>query len=517
MSQRNLRHMWFATVATVLLAIAFADRVFEPVVMARDPVDPIVVIRPPLGSGSGSFQYLDNAIDVHEFTGSIGDIGVGCRSTCLNEVEKVGEWQGFPDGFEPLRLEVRWDAIGGISLGAGRTSQAHLLLEYDVGNGWETAQEEIWDSEIPACSELHPSRCSGNVFVEALDPDVSTGSIKVRATVSAKMTTCGNCGLFDTSHLLVNMAVRNIQVVARGPRLIAEPGYTVTRGDTVTFRVVGAPVTSYSNWRYQFQPIVHTDIVRSENINTGSWTGPLVLSGRAKVVVIVPGQSVSIPLETPVMTVNPRPWNSLLEDPMKVTGITPNPPGVFSTTNLSGDMGQAAWELGALLGQGDAVKLDGDTPNKGLSYVTTVRHTEDPLVHFSYEIAPDLESGTPFYSKQCGQGGFILGSVLRSNAYEHESGTQRGHYQQYRDKLAEPAVNYAKWAEPLWGEVSKTLQAFRNDVQLGFNSRRTTLHTAVDFEACNEDFKYDATCTPGNPNQGFRGIINYPPYQSPCQ
>ena len=149
--------------------------------------------------------------------------------------------------------------------------------------------------------------------------------------------------------------------------------------------------------------------------------------------------------------------------------------------------------------------------------MTEVKHLEDPLVHFSYEIAPDLEQGTTFYSKQCGQGGFILGSVLLSNTYEHESGTQKGHYQQYRDKLADPAVNYAKYAEPQWGPVSWTLQTFEEFVQGGFNSRRTTLHNAAGVQACNADVRYDPTCTPGDPNQGFRGNINYPPYQAPCQ
>jgi hypothetical protein len=347
-------------------------------------------------------------------------------------------------------------------------------------------------------------------FVKGLDPQQSTGVIKVRATVSAQMTACGNGGTFDTSAMSTIMAVRNIQVVARGPRLVAEPGYTVTRGDTVTFRVVGAPVTSYSNWRYE--PTGHSAVVRTENINTEAWTGPLVLGGKAKVVVIVPGQQSSIPLETtPSVTVNPRAWNSDPEQPLKVTGITPTPPGVFSTTtnppNLGGDMGQAAWELTATF---DAVKLGGDTPNKGLNYVTAVRHAEDALVHFSYEIAPDLEQGTTFYSKQCGQGGFILGSVLRSNTYEHESGTQKGHYQQYRDKLAEPAVNYGKYAEPLWGAVSQMLEDFEDMVQRNFNSRRLTLHNAAGVQACNADVKYDPTCT-------FRGNINYPPYQPPCQ
>ena len=427
------------------------------------------------------------------------------------------EWQGFPDGFEPLRLEIRWDAVtAGISLASGRQSRVDLKLEYDLGNGWETAAEEAWINEVPSCSEDYPSRCSGNTFIHDLSPEQSTGAIKVKATAKAEMTACGNCGTFDTSHVTVTMAIRSIQVVARGPRLVAEPGYTVTRGDTVTFRVVGAPVTSFSNWRYKFSPAVHSDIVRTENINTDFLTGPLLLPGRASVVVIVPGQALSIPLQTEqVMTVNPRPWNSLPEEPTKVTGITPNPPGVFSTSNVTGKMGWFAGELGGLLT--GAVKLDGDTPNKGLSFVTEVKHAEDPLVHFSYEIAPDLEEGTTFYSKQCGQGDFILGSVLRSNTYEHERGTQKGHYQQYRDKLADPAVNYAKYAEPLWGPVSQPLQTFQENVQDAFDDRRLMLHTAASVEACNADVRYDPTCVAGNPTQGFRGMINFPPYQPPCQ
>jgi hypothetical protein len=482
-----------------------------PIVLANDPEDEVIV-RPldEEGSATGSFQWLEKAIDKYPTTGSVGSLAVQCNSTfCLTEFEKVGVWQGFADGFEPMRLEVGWDTIGGISLAAGRASEASFKLEYDIGNGWEPGDEDTWYSEIPPCSEAHPSRCDGNMFVKDLDPEQSTGIIQVRATVKAKMTVCGNCGTFDTSNMNVAMTVRDVRLVVQEPELIAEPGYTVTRGDTVTFRVVGAPVTSYSNWRYKFSPPVHSDIVRTENINTGSWTGPLLLPGRATVVVIVPGQSLSIPLQTePVMTVNPRSWNSEPEDPKKVTGITPNPPGVFSTTNLNGHKGYAAWYLGGLLT--GAVKLDGDTPNKGLNYVTEVKHVEDPLVHFSYEIAPDLESGTTFYSKQCGQGGFILGSVLLANAYEHESGTQKGHYQQYVDKLAEPAVNYAKHGEQRWGPVSQTLQAFESMVQAEFNDRRTTLHNAAAVQACNADVSYDPTCT-------FRGNINYPPYQPPCQ
>lgn len=163
------------------------------------------------------------------------------------------------------------------------------------------------------------------------------------------------------------------------------------------------------------------------------------------------------------------------------------------------------------------MKLDDDVPNKGLSYVTQVRHDDWPLTYYQFEISPELEPGTTFYSKQCGQGGFILGAVLRANGYEHKSGTQMGHYQQYRDKLAETAVNYAKYAEPLWGPESQTFPTFESTVADGFQNRRQQLNAAAMPDACNVDFRYDTTCSPGNPSQGFRGYINHFPFQPPCQ
>lgn len=429
-----------------------------------------------------------------------------CRNTCLTELQKEAVWQAFPDGFEPFRLEIAWDAVGSISLASGKAAQVHLLLEYDLGSGWQTAQEEIWDSDIPDCSEAHPSVCPNNVFVKTLAPEQSTGAIKVRATVKAKMTACGNCGLFDTSQMQVIMAVRNIQIVALGPRLIAEPGYNVTRGDIVTFRVVDAPITSYSNWRYKFSPAVHPDIVRSENINTGSWSGPILLGGTANVVVIVPGRSVSIPLQSEsVLSVNPRSWNSVPLPPQKVTGIAP-PPGLPDPPVDNGLMGYSAWELD---GKFDAVKLDTDGPNRGLSYVTAVYHHNWSGNYYKYEITPHLEQSTTFYSAQCGFGGWISGAVLRANGYEHESGTLRGHYQQYVDKLADPSVNYGKYAEPLVGPASQSFTDFSIAVGNAFGSRRDQLHAAADIEACNSNFRYDAACV-------SRGNINFAPYQ-PCQ
>jgi hypothetical protein len=150
-----------------------------------------------------------------------------------------------------------------------------------------------------------------------------------------------------------------------------------------------------------------------------------------------------------------------------------------------------------------------DGPNKGLSYVSWVQHDVAPNTRIEYEISPDVEQGTVFYSKQCGLGGFITGSVLRTNGYEHESGTIRGHNQQYRSKLAEPAVNFAKWAENQIGSVSGGFGAFFNNISNGLLNRKSQINSAATVEACNADWRNDVNCV-------YRGNINFPPYQPPC-
>ncbi len=106
--------------------------------------------------------------------------------------------------------------------------------------------------------------------------------------------------------------------------------------------------------------------------------------------------------------------------------------------------------------------------------------------------------------------GSILASAEGANGYEHESGTIKGHNQQYRSKLAEPAVNFATWAEPRIGSVWGGYGAFLSFISSQLNDRRTQINNAASVEACNSDWIHDVNCNPS-------GLINYPPYQPPCQ
>ncbi len=427
---------------------------------------------------------------------------VKCSVTCVNELSNVAVWQGFPNGAEPLRLEIRWNATGGIAPLA--QAHAYFLVEYDIGGGWQIAEEDLWQNSIPSCSPAQPAACgSEHVFVKQLSANMSSGVVKVRATHRTRMDLCpGSCGPQDTPNMVSTMNIRDIQVIAKEPTLEIDPAAAITRGDGVTFWVKGAPEgTTFSNWRYEMA--TQPTITRTGTVNTSTWTGQLVESGTAKVVATIPHNLLSRTLPRPA-TVTARNWNSDPKDPTKVTGITPG--GIPSPPEPYRWMGYALIDADYLW-SGETVP---DGPNKGLSYVTWVRHHDAPGTRVEYEISPDVEPGTTFYSKQCGAGGFISGAVLRANGYEHESGTIKGHNQQYRSKLAEPAVNFATWAEPRIGSVWGGYGAFLSFISSQLNDRRTQINNAASVEACNSDWIHDVNCNPS-------GLINYPPYQPPCQ
>ncbi len=61
-----------------------------------DPPDAIT-IQPPLeaGSGTGSFEWLDHAINDNIFDGAIGSVQVRCRDTCLKSSREVSPMAGI--------------------------------------------------------------------------------------------------------------------------------------------------------------------------------------------------------------------------------------------------------------------------------------------------------------------------------------------------------------------------------------------------------------------------------------
>jgi hypothetical protein len=124
----------------------------------------------------------------------------------------------------------------------------------------------------------------------------------------------------------------------------------------------------------------------------------------------------------------------------------------------------------------------------------------------------EVTGNTAFFRAQCGnynpqtKTGFISGTVLRSNLFEHEAGTIAGHYQQYRYVSSLAGNNIGTIAEEAIGAPGSDA-TFLPTVSQDLNNAASRIAQATHAEnGCNTVVNHDTSCQ-------FRGPINYAPYK----
>lgn len=151
-------------------------------------------------------------------------------------------------------------------------------------------------------------------------------------------------------------------------------------------------------------------------------------------------------------------------------------------------------------------------PNGGFWYVQSASNAATLSTTFNYIIAGYLDDATSeFAQKQCGNynsatnTGFISHLQLKSNTVEHESGTIRGHYAQYKSTQDNGANNVGIVLEKEIGAPGMTEAQFNDQTRLVAKAKGGTIASAMSAEDCNQDVRKDTSCT-------FRGFINWPQY-----
>jgi hypothetical protein len=275
----------------------------------------------------------------------------------------------------------------------------------------------------------------------------------------------------------------------------------------VTFSVINASGASISAW--SFIPVGQPQILRTNNLSSSSWTGVMAASGTAQVTVVRGGVTYSL---ARYVQVTARAWSWSPVVPIKVPNgtiviggtpmILPSPP--YDGSRLGLMQLQVAYSF-------VTQPILDDGPNHGFQYVTQLLPTSGPSsTRFMWQTAPDLDANTQFFRAQCGNynpqtgAGFIDGPVLRSNVTEHESGTTRGHYQQYI-QVHTPANNLVAIAESAIAAPGTTAPAFVAALTQELNDAVGRVVSATTIEACNAYVNYDTACQ-------FRGPVNYSPY-----
>ena len=285
---------------------------------------------------------------------------------------------------------------------------------------------------------------------------------------------------------------------------------SVTRGSRATCSVTSAPTgATFSGWKFTDS---NNSTVTSGNTGS-SWAGTMVTGGTVSV--IVSGQTTL----SASITVNNR-------TNFAFTGATPTQVMANTLTCYNGTTRVLASPPAAGSFEGAAcadqaysfnyAEITDAGPNNGYGYVTSVSNSSGGSpTKFEYVVVSDLLSSTQFYTAQCGTfsssntSGFIAGSQLKQNVFDHEQGSVLSHWTEYRDAQNNSSNNIGAVLEPIVGTPGMSGSTYQQNLQNAGNAALGRISTAEAVEPCNGLVTCDTsqvckTC----------GAINFAPYQS---
>jgi len=290
----------------------------------------------------------------------------------------------------------------------------------------------------------------------------------------------------------------------------------ITRGSTITCTLSASSGVGASNW--QFSDGVNPAVLRGTNTTSLTWSGVIVTSGTVSVTASVSGASV--PLSYPV-TVNARSGFSFTAvSPVQNAGTNSitcykgTTTTLVSPPNLTSIKGASCADLAFSFIDNQVID---NGPNNGYRYVTSATDSNGSQpTQFPYIVVSDLLSATTFYNAQCGNysstnsTGFIAGSQLKQNVFDHEQGPIFSHWTEYRDAQNIPSNNVGTVLEAMTAPPGTAQSTYEGQLNSAGSNAQNNIDAAASIEPCNEDPTKDSSQSCAE-----CGAINYSPYQ-PC-
>ena len=283
---------------------------------------------------------------------------------------------------------------------------------------------------------------------------------------------------------------------------------SVTRGGTAQCTVNGPSGTAVSGWKF----VDSSNNTVTTNSTSLTWSGVMVTSGTVNATV----SGMSNPL-TATITVNNRSGFAFTAvNPTQLTGT--NSITCYSGTNVTLSSppqpnSTEGYSCANLAYSFNFATVNDGGPNNGYEYVTSASPTNgnNPTT-FQFIVVADLLSATAFYNAQCGnfsqsnQSGFIAGSQLSQNVFDHEQGSVLSHWTEYQTAQNNSSNNIGTVLESTTAPPGSTGNSF---AQTAGNAALNRIATAVSVEPCGGSVIQDSsqsckTC----------GAVNYSPYQS---
>jgi hypothetical protein len=388
---------------------------------------------------------------------------------------------------------------------------------------WVTFQDPLpLGQTATATVTLYPSPSPLAVTL-ALAPTTGTGGAVFVSTNSTTMTVTQS-GSVQIKGTAVSSTLDNIELSASvSGEKRSRVNFTVTgatlsctntvsRGSSITCQINNAPAPG-SGYNWQFTD-ASKNVVTANNTSS-TWSGAMVTG--VTVSVSIGG---TIPLTPATVTVNPRTGFAFTAaNPTQVMSNSltcydgtqttlPSPPGSGSAEGVScADM---AFSFSS------TQVVDGG-PNNGYQYVTSVSNVfGSQPTKFEYIVVSDLLDPTSaFYTAQCGTfsasntSGFVAGSQLNQNVFDHEQGSILSHWTEYRDAQNNSSNNVGTVLEPITGPPGMSTATYQQNVSSAGQNAIAAIAQAFAVEPCNGLVSYDSS-----QSCKYCGNFNYAPYQS---
>ena len=430
-------------------------------------------------TGSYELRDLDHATVGQLYEGKLvidktyGHAAYGCGFCCQMDIPYfVPDPFGGPPGYDFGETIDSTDSCGGVVVDV-------------TGSGYG------WASSNTAVATL-PSRTLHTVAVGS-----TTGSANVRLQ-HGRPSPNGNC---PTVVFGPTQGVNVAKLACTTP---------VTRGQSATCTVTGPSGTTASGWKFSDGT---NPAVTSSSTNL-SWAGTMVTSGTVSVTAMPPSGASTLLSAT--ITVNNR--TNFAFTAVNPTQLSGNSITCYDGTNVNLSTppvpnSMEGYSCADLAYSYTFATVNDNGPNNGYEYVTSASDAYGGKpTQVQFIVVSDLLSATTFYNAQCGNysssnsSGFIAGSQLKQNVFDHEQGSVLSHWTEYRDAQNNSSNNIGVVLESTTAPPPSSGNSF---AQNAGDAAKQRIAQAVSGEPCGGTVNKDssqscATC----------GAINYSPYQS---
>jgi len=204
----------------------------------------------------------------------------------------------------------------------------------------------------------------------------------------------------------------------------------------VAFTATGPSGSTFKNWNFSDG----TNTVNGSG-TSNTWSGTMVTSGTVSVTVASNGQTANASAS---ITVNKRSnfaFSAVNPAQLASNSITCYDNSLHSLPSPPVSGALEGYSCADLTYSFNFTTVSDNGPNSGYEYATSASDANlGQPTKFEYIVVSDLLSASStFYIHQCGTyssadtSGFIAGSQLRQNAFDHEQGSVLSHWTEYRD------------------------------------------------------------------------------------